>query len=523
MKLTLGNYRRLLVAIGLLGVGLAAVVALLNARSEHLRAWDAFEQQLRTEARLLAEHAGQSISAAEQVLHVIGIETRGRSVEALAGDRQFWQRLRQVHRYAPQVSSFLIADQDGRILLTTLEFPAPDALSMAGQDQFQAARQTNTALIGSPLIAPDSGEPVVPVTVRLGNHDDTFVGVAVALLNLDYFEAFYRELSLAGDRRVGLLLTGGETLVAHPASVIPAADALRPEVLDHIVSAPSGLHRVATAEGDGTALLAHRRVRGYPVIAAVSIRDQRVLGLTRSIWIRNGVMFGIFALGLIAVLTVLDRAWRQVHAAQLRLTRHNRELTALSLTDSLTGIANRRAFQQAFEREWRRAQRKDRAMGLLLVDADHFKRFNDTYGHTAGDEALKRMASAIDDVAVRAGDLVARYGGEELVILLPDTDLYGTLQVAERIHEALARENIPFPDAPEPGRVTVSIGASVTMPAEDLDPQAFFKTADAALYAAKKQGRNQTAFQAYPDDPEDGEMPAGAESPNPPVTQARKG
>ncbi len=512
MKLTLGNYRRLLVAIGVLGVGLAAVVALINARSEHLRAWDAFEQQLRTETRLLAEHAGQSIRAAEQVLRVIGIETRSRSVDTLAEDGQFWERLQQVHRYAPQVGSFLVADPDGRIRLTTLEFPAPDALSMADQYHFQAARQTDAALIGFPVTAPDSGQPVVPVTVRLNSHDGAFAGVAVASLNLDYFDAFYRELALAGDRRVGLLLPGGATLVAHPTSALPAADALQPEVLNHIVSVPFGLHRVPTAEGDGTALFAHRRVRGYPIIAAVSIRDDRILGLTRSIWIRNGVMFGIFALGLIAVLTILDRAWQQVHVAQLKLARHNRELTALSLTDSLTGIANRRAFEQAFEREWRRARRKHRAIGLLLVDADHFKRFNDSYGHAAGDEALKRVASAIDDVAVRAGDLVARYGGEELVILLPDTDLYGTLQVAERIHEALARENIPFPDAPEPGRVTVSIGASVTTPAEGLDPQQFFKTADAALYAAKEQGRNQTAFQAYPDETGDARLSAAAGS-----------
>ncbi len=500
MHLSLKSYRSLLFLIGALGIALAAAASFINARIEHNRAWDAFEQQLKTETRLLAEHAGLSFSAAEQVLRVISTEASSKTLEALASDPLFWQRLQQVHGHAPQVSAFIMADADGRVLLSSTQFPAPQDIRIDDHRHFQAVRDGADLYIGAALTWRASASSVVPVTIPLDGPDGQFAGSATALLNLDYFSRFYEALSPGENRRVGLLLDDGTPLVAYPPIGTPGVPWVNAALAETIFTAPFGVHRLQPETADPTSVLGYRRVAGYPVFAAVGVEQDRLLGLTQPIWTRNTVILLIFTLGMVTALLVIDRAFQLLRSAQLQLAKHNRELTTLSLTDSLTGIANRRAFEQAFEREWRRAKRKQRPVGLLLVDADHFKQFNDTYGHTAGDEALRRLASAVDDVVARAGDVVARYGGEELVVLLPDTDLYGTLQVAERVHTTLRDEPIPFPDSPDESRVTVSIGASVTLPDESLAPQAFIETADSALYAAKAQGRNQTAFKPYPEE-----------------------
>lgn len=156
-------------------------------------------------------------------------------------------------------------------------------------------------------------------------------------------------------------------------------------------------------------------------------------------------------------------------------------------------IANRRAFDQGIDREWRRAARNQRSLALLMVDVDRFKQYNDQYGHAEGDECLKRVATALEVAVVRPGDLVARYGGEEMAVLLPETDLDGAVCVAERIHRSLADEAIPFPDSPDGRFLTVSIGAAAILPRRDLPPTTLVEEADAALYAAKQAGRNQTA------------------------------
>jgi diguanylate cyclase (GGDEF)-like protein len=165
-------------------------------------------------------------------------------------------------------------------------------------------------------------------------------------------------------------------------------------------------------------------------------------------------------------------------------------LKTLAASDGLTGLANRRSFDQTLAMEWSRAQRTKKPLSLLFADVDHFKLFNDLHGHQKGDGCLKAVASLIGKNTFRPADLSARYGGEEFAIIMPETDQKGARKVAERLRDVLAELRFTH-GAPEVGPlVTLSIGIATQVPKEDLCPEWLLRRADQALYAAKHSGRN---------------------------------
>lgn len=179
---------------------------------------------------------------------------------------------------------------------------------------------------------------------------------------------------------------------------------------------------------------------------------------------------------------------RELCALTHQLEEVNHELERMAMRDSLLGIANRRHFNQMLESEWRRCRRQRSPLSLILVDVDHFKKFNDTAGHLAGDDCLRCVARNLETSVHRAGDLVARYGGEEFAILLPHTPGYGGLHVGERMRANLEALAIPHPGCNHQP-VTISIGVATCIP--DGDDCAFLvQRADEALYSAKAAGRN---------------------------------
>ena len=166
-----------------------------------------------------------------------------------------------------------------------------------------------------------------------------------------------------------------------------------------------------------------------------------------------------------------------------------RALQELATKDGLTGIANRRSFDETLQTEWSQATRKSQALTILMVDVDHFKNYNDSYGHQAGDECLKRIAATMADIPLRASDLVARYGGEEFVIILPGMSVEGATTVAERIRSAVERLCIPCTNSASKF-VTVSIGAATATALSTSNPAQLIAAADLSLYQAKHAGRN---------------------------------
>ncbi|MDH5447021.1 MAG: diguanylate cyclase [Gammaproteobacteria bacterium] len=184
------------------------------------------------------------------------------------------------------------------------------------------------------------------------------------------------------------------------------------------------------------------------------------------------------------------------HAVNMRrdyerkLIESNSKLEALSLEDSLMKIANRRAFDDYIMDEWKRAQRSGAPLSLILADIDNFKKFNDKYGHVVGDQCLRKVADAFKDVIKRPSDLVARYGGEEIAVILPETTSDGARKVAESIRLAVIEQCIPHGDSDVRSVVTISIGVTVVVNVSDFTVAEIINLADDALYTAKQNGKN---------------------------------
>jgi diguanylate cyclase (GGDEF)-like protein/PAS domain S-box-containing protein len=168
------------------------------------------------------------------------------------------------------------------------------------------------------------------------------------------------------------------------------------------------------------------------------------------------------------------------------------KLETLATEDGLTGIANRRRFDERLQEEWSRAYRDGSSLSLLLVDVDRFKKFNDQYGHPAGDVCLRSIADILAAEARRPGDLAARYGGEEFALLLPNTDAAGCSQIGERVRLALGKAAMPHSLNRPSGRVTVSLGGAVCQPKAEKSKSciSLIEIADRALYVAKQEGRD---------------------------------
>ncbi|MES2074500.1 MAG: diguanylate cyclase, partial [Pseudomonadota bacterium] len=213
-------------------------------------------------------------------------------------------------------------------------------------------------------------------------------------------------------------------------------------------------------------------------------------------WFR--LLAGLLAAGALlgAHLLRLKRVTRQQRELRQLVTERtgeleasNRKLAALSTTDGLTGVANRRGFDLALEREWRRAERTGQTVALTMLDVDHFKKYNDHYGHLAGDACLRAVAELITSHGRRTTDLVARYGGEEFALLAAATDNADAFGVAEAICAELVKLQLPHAASPF-GVVTISIGVAVLLPGGDNTPERLLQQADRAMYRAKEKGRN---------------------------------
>jgi diguanylate cyclase (GGDEF)-like protein/PAS domain S-box-containing protein len=177
-------------------------------------------------------------------------------------------------------------------------------------------------------------------------------------------------------------------------------------------------------------------------------------------------------------------------AAEFELKRVNEQLALLTVTDGLTGVGNRRLFDKTLQDEWQRCARQGVPLGLLMIDIDHFKKYNDHYGHQGGDAVLTQVAQVLKQCVKRSGELVARYGGEEFSLLLPGSDAAAAAVVARRCVEAVQAAQIPHDASPVSRWVSLSIGVASRVPSAGLSPEDFLKMADAALYEAKDAGRN---------------------------------
>ena len=195
-----------------------------------------------------------------------------------------------------------------------------------------------------------------------------------------------------------------------------------------------------------------------------------------------------------------DEAFRALEESKAKLAEANRTLQKLSSLDGLTGIANRRSFDETLLKEWNRAMRNEKSIGLLMLDIDFFKLYNDHYGHQGGDDCLKKVAKGLDSAIHRETDFLARYGGEEFSGILPDTDLNGAVKVAEEMRLAITDLRIEHAKSTVSDIISVSIGVSAIIPQQGMDPKILIGAADQALYKAKEDGRDRVKSGLVADD-----------------------
>ncbi|HEX7814741.1 GGDEF domain-containing protein [Dyella sp.] len=247
------------------------------------------------------------------------------------------------------------------------------------------------------------------------------------------------------------------------------------------------------------------------VIVLASVRLKPIPGLARSrrtaLFVQAGsplvlpvtllavsgfVVRNHFVLGVAGfVIATLGYGLRSMFI-QVRAYEDRDRFNALARVDGLTGVSNRRQFDESAQREWRRARRSGDSLALLMIDIDHFKLLNDVYGHPVGDERLRKVAEVIARCAAGAADLVARYGGEEFAVLLPSVSVHAMLDMAEQMRVAVESQQLASPSPS--GRVTISIGAGYINHVVNGEPSRLIALADESLYQAKREGRNRVAW-----------------------------
>ena len=370
-----------------------------------------------------------------------------------------------------------VLDDAGHVTIDSAALP-PRPQNFANEEFFTVHRRD--PLFGLYISRPMLHDGVYGIVLsrRIAARDGTFHGVVAGMIRYSYFNELVARLQLQPDDVVSVFRQDGIQILRAPADKQRiGTDVSRLPVVQRALAALSGSH-VAASTVDGIERLYVWRDARNPLIAVVG-RSTRTIFAD---WRREAVLIasamGALGLLVLAVILMLMREMKKRAGVE-------DEMARLAITDALTGLGNRRHFDAMLEREWRRALRARSPLALLMIDADHFKAFNDAFGHQAGDAALVEIAGCIAGQAQRASDCAARYGGEEFALVLPGLTLAEAIELGERIRSQVEKLDTG-------AAVTVSIGAASLQPMANRAPADLLGHADVALYAAKAHGRNRT-------------------------------
>ncbi|MBW5416387.1 sensor domain-containing diguanylate cyclase [Pseudomonas sp. MAG002Y] len=392
-----------------------------------------------------------------------------------------------------QVHGFFVYDKDGNWIVTDKD-DYPASINNSDRDYFiyHKTFMDRAIRIGTPLRSRSTGDLVVPVSRRINNPDNSFAGVFLITVNIEYFNQYYADFHLGPRDIISQALRSGEVISRLPYSEKNINYSLsKGEVYSkYLLQSPSGVARIRSVVDGIDRIQGYQALERYPVVVQVGLSRRDVLAA----WITEVVIYTGGLLVMLAVLFAMGllvlRYMRLDQEHQLELATAYEAVEKLAMEDGLTGLSNRRHFDVMLPVELNRAKRQGYPVGLIMLDVDFFKNFNDRYGHQMGDLCLQAVAQVVQKSVRRAGDLVARYGGEEIVILLPNTDEPGTHQIAMSIVEGIRALNIEHLDSPL-GRVTASIGYHVVgCDGFAYSPTEALGLADQNLYEAKGLGRN---------------------------------
>ncbi|WP_176079454.1 sensor domain-containing diguanylate cyclase [Paraburkholderia tropica] len=389
---------------------------------------------------------------------------------------------------AKHLGVILVANEAGDVIFDSRASP-PREVNVADRDYFIVQRDTpNMGLYVSRPFIPRDGpaNATIGLSRRLSKPDGTFAGVVVGTMRLDYFRQLMSGVEIGANGVVTLTLADGTLLMRRPYASEMIGKDFADSALFHRFEHDEAGGFFGVGPLDGVRRwFAFRRVEGYPLVFGVAVAAGDIYSEWRvRAWI-IGSLTALLDASLITLALVLTRQLRRRELVE-------DELRALAGTDALTALANRRAFEARADHEWLRARRSAQPLAVMMIDVDRFKRFNDRYGHAAGDGALAAVARAIGAHARRPGDCAARYGGEEFVLLLPETSAAQALAHAERLRAAIEALAVPHEDSPN-GVLTASVGVASTSERGFENWRALIEAADAALYTAKRAGRNRVA------------------------------
>jgi diguanylate cyclase (GGDEF)-like protein len=384
---------------------------------------------------------------------------------------------------AKGLGAILVLNRVGDVIIDS-RVTEPEAINHSQRDFFQIhqLRADVGLYISRPWIA-KNGEYLISLSRRISSSDGSFGGVVAGNMRLSYFHDLFRKVKLGTDDAINLMRTDGTVLMRAPFEISSiGVDLGKSTVFRQFPHSQAGWYETTSILDGVKRLFVFQQVGEYPLLLINGLSLQTVYaGWRQDAWLLGSLILALCTLNIALVVFLSHQLRRRGEAEN--------GLAVMATTDALTGLCNRRGFDQVIEREWQRSKRAQSPMALLMIDVDWFKAYNDEHGHQAGDQALKAIAECIGDAARRPTDLSARYGGEEFAVLLPGESTEGAIKIADRI-----QANVLSLRASQQKRPivtpTVSVGVASMVPNAGLNPGDLIRTADAALYGAKRLGRN---------------------------------
>lgn len=415
------------------------------------------------------------------------------AIEALPEDKKN-QLVSRVLAEFPYVHALLFLDANGDVRISSGRETAPGA-GYASTDFFRV--QVSGALVGPYLTvtrAEKAANPEVAISRRM-TYDGQFKGVAVAFIRLSDFRDQFTNIHIGEGNTLALAHEGGRILTRRPAQDGKGDFGVRLSAEERArVSLNAGTYVAASAVDGRERLFVFQHVPDWPLDLIFGVPVEVIDGAWRQ---RMTLAGGGSALVCAGLLLLGFRLRRE----RIRRVEAEAVLEQMSVTDFLTGLPNRRRFDEVLQREFRRAERTYAWMSVVIIDADHFKALNDRYGHAAGDETLKLISHIITQNVRRAGDFAARLGGEEFALILPDTPAAAAFEIMERIRLAM-EHSVGLEQGPPSTTLSAGIASTHDRPRPE-NCKILFERADQALYRAKRAGRNRTelaaALQAVPE------------------------
>jgi diguanylate cyclase (GGDEF)-like protein len=494
----LSEETRIIAVVCLLLMGLSSgIIGFSITRTRDAAIADA-HSDARAAAVIFAERVRGTISALDTLLKLTAYERANmatpRSLRQLVADAGFASEdLLQLSR----------TDKTGMLVESNIDVVAPVSLADRDHIRYQVERSARSLpselYIGQPVLGRVSKQWSIQLSRPIVKPDMSFEGVLVASLDPHYFERFFRQLQLAPEDEVVLVgLDGVVRMASRDIDAALAAHATRPDLVRRAATERSGWFLQEEAQGL-TRISYLMRLPDYPLIVTVGISRAAVLKRlawqTRIMLMVGGLVCLIIA-GLGTVLTIVTHRLKQkqIESEQMAqdlemevakrtqaLADANALLRTIAVTDALTNLPNRRAFDRRLKAEVARASRHGALFSLLLIDIDHFKTINDELGHAAGDLVLSELGQLLK-AEIRENDMATRVGGEEFAVILGDTGQADAVSAAERLRQCIAARNFN-------GRsISVTIGVAGFMPGDRASQ--IFERADRALYQGKNQGRD---------------------------------